>query len=66
VFVEVPLWYGRARITAAPFESLSELDPPHEVLRELIPPEFGDWTAVLSVSSNPAEWIGIPEEFTIG
>jgi len=65
MFVEVPLWGGRAEITAAPFESPSELDPPPEDLRKLAPPEFGDWAAVLSVPTNPADWLEIPAGFVV-
>ncbi|MGH3549644.1 MAG: hypothetical protein ACRDQU_16355 [Pseudonocardiaceae bacterium] len=65
MFVEVPLWEGRAEVTAAPFESPSELDPPREDLRKLEPPEFGDWARVLSMPTDPAEWIAIPAGFAV-
>jgi hypothetical protein len=65
MFVEVPLWEGRAEVTAAPFEVPSELDPPPEKLRKFEPPEFGDWSDVLSVPTDPAEWIEIPAGFAI-
>lgn len=65
MFVEVPLWEGRAEVTAAPFESPSELEPPPEDLRGLAPPQFGDWAAVLSMPTNPAEWIEIPAGFVV-
>ncbi len=65
MFVAVPLWEGRAKVGAAPFESPSELDAPPDGLRELAPPQFGDWVAVLSMPSDPAEWIAIPGGFAV-
>jgi hypothetical protein len=65
IFIEVPLWEGRAKVVVAPFESPSELEPPAENLRSLAPPEFGAWAAILSVPTSPTEWLEIPAGFVV-
>ena len=63
MFVEVPLWDGRAKVVSAPFESPAELDPPPEPLRGFSPPTFGDWDGILALPVDPASWIELPEGF---
>lgn len=63
--VEIPLWEGRAEITAAPFESPNSLDPPPDTLREIPPPEFGNWDPYLAFPTNPAQWLEIPSGFVV-
>jgi hypothetical protein len=65
LFIEVPLWEGRARIVAAPFESPTEIPPPADTLRSFEPPTFGHWSSLEALPTDPHCWIDVPEYFPL-